>query len=142
MSVLPDYAAPARLAAIGDALVGQKLRLVGRMMCYDSTTGFISLWDKEDALLVDVTLCLDPSANVWLQDNFCSIQVIGHLEKCSRELTAPELPPHLVKPPQLDTRFVLRAIRVIPAFDAEQSAWNKLAEQVRMHTDSELKSSK
>ncbi|KAJ3801037.1 hypothetical protein GGU11DRAFT_308867 [Lentinula aff. detonsa] len=84
MSVLPHYAAPARLAAIGDALVGQKLRLVGRMMCYDSTTGFISLWDKEDALLVDVTLCLDPSANVWLQDNFCSIQVIGHLEKCSR----------------------------------------------------------
>ncbi|KAJ3969625.1 hypothetical protein EV361DRAFT_803527 [Lentinula raphanica] len=86
MSVIPDYAAPTRLTEAGDALVGQKLVLLGRMMCYDSTTGYILLWDKEDALLVDVNLCLDHSANVWLQDNFCSIRVIGHLEKLTVSL--------------------------------------------------------
>lgn len=129
-------------------------------MCYDSTTGFILLCDKDDALLVDVTLCLDRSASIWVQDNFCSIQVIGHLEKCSasisttsdmlvislifgdyrlqKELVAPALPPHLIKLPKMDTRFVLRAIRVIPTFDVEQSTWNKLADQVRMHAESEL----
>ncbi|KAJ4483279.1 hypothetical protein J3R30DRAFT_3698058 [Lentinula aciculospora] len=83
MSILPNHAAPARLACVNDDLVGQKLLLVGRMMCYDATTGFMLLCDKEDALLVDATLCLDRSAKVWVQDTFCSIQVIGHLEKCS-----------------------------------------------------------
>ncbi|KAJ3852186.1 hypothetical protein EV368DRAFT_41586 [Lentinula lateritia] len=87
MSILPNSAAPARLSTVGDALVGQKLLLVGRMMCYDSTTGLILLCDKDDALLVDVTLCLDRSANIWVQDNFCSIQVVGHLEKCSASVT-------------------------------------------------------
>ncbi|KAF8829123.1 hypothetical protein HHX47_DHR3000795 [Lentinula edodes] len=144
MSILPNYAAPARLSAVGNALVGQKLLLVGRMMCYDSTTGLILLCDKDDALLVDVTLCLDRSANIWVQDNFCSIQVVGHLEKCSasKELIAPVLPPHLIKLPKMDTRFVLRAIRVIPTFDVEQSTWNKLADQVRMHAESELENLK
>lgn len=53
------------------------------MMSYDPTTAFVLLSDKDDALLIDVALCLDRAADIWVQDNFCSIQVIGHLEKAS-----------------------------------------------------------
>lgn len=40
--------------------------------------------------------------------------------------------------PKIDARFVLRAIKVVAAYDIEQNTWNTLVEQVRMHADSEL----
>ncbi|KAF5393398.1 hypothetical protein D9757_000690 [Collybiopsis confluens] len=77
-----DYAAPTQLASVDDSLAGHKLELSGKMMSYDPETGFVLLWDKDDALLVDVALCLDRGANTWIQTKFVSLTVIGHLEKC------------------------------------------------------------
>lgn len=56
------------------------------MLAYDSTTGFFILLDKDDALLVDIALCLDREAEAWLQDSFRSIHVVGHLEQCSASI--------------------------------------------------------
>ncbi|KIK67291.1 hypothetical protein GYMLUDRAFT_257198 [Collybiopsis luxurians FD-317 M1] len=138
MSVLPDHATPIQLASIDDAFVGHKLELAGRMMSYDSETGFILLSDKDVALLVDVALCLDRGANIWVQNRFIPLQVIGHLDKCSKDMPIPMLPPHMSKEPKIDSRLILRAIMVIPASAIDQNKWNYLADKVRLHAQNEL----
>ncbi|KNZ72860.1 hypothetical protein J132_01852 [Termitomyces sp. J132] len=74
---------PARLArvkSVNESLIGEKLRLVGRLLSYDSTTGLVLLVEEDQALLVDVSFCMDKTMGDWVRDRLGTIMVVGHLE--------------------------------------------------------------
>jgi hypothetical protein len=54
------------------------------MLSYDSITALILLQDEDRALLVDVSLCVDPKgSDRWIQEKKGIITVIGYLELAS-----------------------------------------------------------
>jgi hypothetical protein len=55
-----------------------------RVLSYDSITALILLQDEDTALLVDVSLCVDPKGSrKWIQERKGVITVIGYLEHSS-----------------------------------------------------------
>ncbi|KZT27969.1 hypothetical protein NEOLEDRAFT_1059228 [Neolentinus lepideus HHB14362 ss-1] len=77
-----DSALPTRLSSISNDLHGRKLRVVGRVLSYDSANGCILLEDEKYALVVDVTLCIDPfKEQAWLRDRKEAVMVFGYLER-------------------------------------------------------------
>ena len=51
------------------------------MLAYDSGSGVLLLADGDDAILVDISLCLDPSrALPWLREENTTVIVAGYLE--------------------------------------------------------------
>jgi hypothetical protein len=51
-----------------------------RMLSYDAPSGLVLLLDRELAVLVDVSLCVDPWSSAWARERLGVIMVIGHLE--------------------------------------------------------------
>ncbi|KAG5221033.1 hypothetical protein IMY05_C4479000800 [Salix suchowensis] len=51
-----------------------------RVLCYDPTSALLLLVDKETALLVDVSLCVDRWSGPWLRERLAIAMIIGHLE--------------------------------------------------------------
>ncbi|TFK54053.1 hypothetical protein OE88DRAFT_1732775 [Heliocybe sulcata] len=77
-----DSALPTRLLDISDDLIGKKLRVAGRVLSYNSANGCILLVDDKDALVVDVTVCIDPfKKQQWLRDGKEAVMVFGYLER-------------------------------------------------------------
>ncbi|KAF8919752.1 hypothetical protein CPB85DRAFT_1429242 [Mucidula mucida] len=103
MSQLPDSALPTSLADVKDSLVGQKLRVAGRLLSYDAITSTIIIVDGTIGLLVDVSSCLDS----WVRERLGTVMVIGDLQRNEDQAPAPE-----VSRTSVDTRLVLRAIHV------------------------------
>ncbi|KII92841.1 hypothetical protein PLICRDRAFT_103041 [Plicaturopsis crispa FD-325 SS-3] len=88
MAPQTDPAVPTRLLTIqahsADAFLRRKLRVAGRMLSYDAQTGLALLCDRDIALLVDVSDCLDPyargSSGRWIREAKSNIVVVGYLE--------------------------------------------------------------
>ncbi|KAG7446229.1 uncharacterized protein BT62DRAFT_104840 [Guyanagaster necrorhizus] len=132
MSSCPDTAAPTRLAVVEERLVGQKVRLAGKLLSYDPVTGLGILLDHDAAVLVDVSLCVDHWSGAWVRERLGGIMVIGHLEKSDEELPIPTIP-SFAPTPALDPHLFLRAILVIKAGDLDLEIWNL---SIEMLTDS------
>ncbi|TFY61547.1 hypothetical protein EVG20_g7011 [Dentipellis fragilis] len=82
MSARADSAMPAVLSSLRDDLIGRKLRLVGRVLCYEPTTGIAVLGDESHAIPVDVALCLHARGGLpWLVDARSVVTVFGYLER-------------------------------------------------------------
>ncbi|KAF9012446.1 hypothetical protein BDQ17DRAFT_1225677, partial [Cyathus striatus] len=75
----PDSATPTRICKVDSGVVGQKVRLAGRMLSYDATTGMIVLMEERHGVVVDVSLCVECSAT-WVGERLSKIIVIGHVE--------------------------------------------------------------
>ncbi|KAK0225965.1 hypothetical protein IW262DRAFT_727672 [Armillaria fumosa] len=127
MSSYPDTATPTRLAAVEERLVGQKLRLAGKLLSYDPIAGLGILLDHDAAVLVDVSLCVDHWSGAWVRERLGVIMVIGYLEKSDEELPIPTIP-SFSPAPALDPRLFLRAILATKAGDLDLDIWNKSIE--------------
>ncbi|KAG6819873.1 hypothetical protein H0H93_007807 [Arthromyces matolae] len=109
-------------SAVDGAVSGQKLRLVGR------TEGLVLLVEEEQALLVDVSFCVDTRMGEWVRDRHGKVMVLGHLEAVSEELPIPMLPTY-VPAPSLNPMLVLRAVLVEQCTELDMSAWYKEIEE-------------
>ncbi|GLB37544.1 hypothetical protein LshimejAT787_0405950 [Lyophyllum shimeji] len=116
------------IRSINDSLIGQKLRLMGRQLSYDSTTGLILLFDANKGVLVDVSLCVNYLSGSWLREHLSTIGVIGYLEASSEKLPIPTLPTHTAAP-ALDPTLVIRALLVEHAPDIDMDLWNMAIEE-------------
>ncbi|KAK7466458.1 hypothetical protein VKT23_005179 [Stygiomarasmius scandens] len=123
-----DFGTPTRIDAIQDALVGQKLRLAGRMMCYSEESGLILLVYKHKAVLVDVSLAIGPFSH-WVNDRFITVTVVGHLEKSPTPLIIPTMPNH-APAPNVDTCLVLNAVLATPVVDLNLDLWNSTIDMI------------
>ncbi|KIM92027.1 hypothetical protein PILCRDRAFT_810024 [Piloderma croceum F 1598] len=125
-----EPATPTRLSAIGKDHTGCKLRVTGRMLSYDSMTALVLLQDEDTALLIDVSLCVDPkSSGRWIRERKDIVTAIGYLERSPTQLTIPDLPPYSAAP-DIDPALVLRALLVQPVFpDVDMKLWNDVAQE-------------
>ncbi|KAF8070568.1 hypothetical protein FPV67DRAFT_1028195 [Lyophyllum atratum] len=128
MSQQTDPAIVIRLRSVNESQIGQKLRLVGRLLSYDSNTGFILLLEGDRAILVDVSLCVDHWSGSWVRDHLGTIRVIGHLESSPEELPIPTLPTYAAAH-ALDPKLVIRAVLVERAPDIDMDLWNMAIEE-------------
>jgi hypothetical protein len=118
------------------------------MLSYDSITALVLLYDEDTALLVDVSICVDPkSSGRWIRERKGIVTTIGYLERSpvshatlfpkfllltmylQTQLTIPDLPPYSAAP-GIDPALVLRALLVQPVFpDVDMKLWNNVAQK-------------
>ncbi|EDR08807.1 uncharacterized protein LACBIDRAFT_296251 [Laccaria bicolor S238N-H82] len=84
----PDSATPTRLCSINESLLGQKLRIAGRVLSYDVLTGLFVLLDNDKAVMVDVSMALDDKSKLWATERLSTVIVLGHLERTEVKLTS------------------------------------------------------
>ncbi|KAI0769686.1 hypothetical protein BD413DRAFT_604807 [Trametes elegans] len=131
-----ESAAATRLASISPQLLSRKLRVAGRILHHETTTSIILIHDAEDALLVDVSLCLNAWKSApWLRESRTVVMAMGYLELSETALPLPVLPAHA---PLVDANphLVLRAIVVEDARELDMSLWNRAiqAQEGAVHT--------
>ena len=117
------------------------------LLSYDIATALILLFDKDQAVLVDISLCIDFSSGSWAQERLGVLMVIGHLETSAvkfslearrhinahgypfkEQLPIPTIPAY-APAPVIDPRLVFRALRVIQATDLDLDLWNLSIEE-------------
>ncbi|KAL7281267.1 hypothetical protein ACG7TL_004575 [Trametes sanguinea] len=123
-----ESATTTRLRSISPKLLSQKLRVAGRLLHHDTANQTVLIHDGEDALLVDVSLCLNPGASApWLRESRTVVMALGYLELSDRQLPLPVLPAH-APDVEVNPRLVLRAIVAQEARDLDMALWNKAIE--------------
>lgn len=50
------------------------------LLSYDATTALILIVDENKAILVDVSLCVDPWSSAWAREDWATLTTIGYLE--------------------------------------------------------------
>ncbi|KAF5371623.1 hypothetical protein D9758_003590 [Tetrapyrgos nigripes] len=129
MAPQPDSATPTAIYSVKNpALIGQKLRVAGRMMSYSDENGFIILEHKNAAVLVDVSLIIGPKS-AWVNETYTTIMVAGYLDKSEDALPLPELPPYATAP-DIDPHLVLNAILAVPVVDLDMDLWHGAIEEL------------
>ncbi|KAF8893989.1 hypothetical protein BD779DRAFT_1669499 [Infundibulicybe gibba] len=123
-----DAATPTRLASISGVLDGKKLRIAGRMLSYDSSTGLVLLLDQDVSVLVDVSLCIKPWSSSWVRERLSTLMIIGHLEVSTEEFPIPTIP-SFAPIPVVNPKLILRALLVIHAVDLDLEKWNAVIEE-------------
>ncbi|KIK94984.1 hypothetical protein PAXRUDRAFT_141733 [Paxillus rubicundulus Ve08.2h10] len=75
-----DSATVIMLDCITEDDIGRKLRVAGRMLTYDAETALVLLHDASSALLVDVSLCVDPDVilSVEIANNELKDRTVDH----------------------------------------------------------------
>ncbi|KAI0028603.1 hypothetical protein K488DRAFT_89574 [Vararia minispora EC-137] len=85
MSARPDVALLRTLAQIADnadALIGQKIRVYGKILAFDDANRWIVLWSGVHAVLVDASLIIEGGAHAarWPTEARGTVFVIGYVE--------------------------------------------------------------
>ncbi|KAJ7446191.1 hypothetical protein B0H11DRAFT_2085478 [Mycena galericulata] len=112
-----------RIEAVGEELLGKKLRVAGQVLAYDAYTGLAVLRAGDAAVVVDVTDCVSEWSKTWLQERFCTVTALGYLERAATGTRLPGMPKH-VNRPRMDEGLVLRALLVKARADLEFEDWN------------------
>ncbi|KAL1942552.1 hypothetical protein VTO73DRAFT_6154 [Trametes versicolor] len=124
-----ESAATTRLASISSALLSRKVRVAGWLLHYDADTSMLMMHDGEDALLVDISLCVRNAwrSPRWVFESKTVIMVVGYVESSVTALPLPVLSAHapLVN---VNPHLVLRAIVAEEARDLDMSVWNSAIE--------------
>ncbi|KAI9511154.1 hypothetical protein F5148DRAFT_956504, partial [Russula earlei] len=82
MSSRVDSAIPTRLSSIRDALIGKKLRVVGKVLSHDVRSSTILLWNDGHIILADISLCLPTRGSLpWLREPGSIVTLLGYLEQ-------------------------------------------------------------
>ncbi|KIK09148.1 hypothetical protein K443DRAFT_671644 [Laccaria amethystina LaAM-08-1] len=116
----PDSATPTRVCGINESLLGQKLRIAGRVLSYDVLTGLFVLLDNDKAVMVDVSMAIDDKSKLWATERLSTVIVLGHLEGTEQDHTVPQLPRRI----QIHRHLVIRALLVVPCMDLNLALWN------------------
>lgn len=122
-----DAAVPTRIQSLETNMAGRKLRLAGRLLSYDIATALILLLDKDQAVLVDVSLCVNPSSS-WVRERLGVLMIIGYIETSSVQVPIPTIPAY-APAPVIDPQLLFRALRVIQASDLDLDLWNLAIEE-------------
>ncbi|KAM5533347.1 hypothetical protein V8D89_013021 [Ganoderma adspersum] len=120
-----EQGAPTRLSTITSLLASRKLRVAGRLLHDDRESSTIMIYDGEDALFVDMSLCLNAwKRYLWLRESRSVVMALGYLELSSKALPLPLLHSHA---PLVDVNphLVLRAVVVEEAPDLDLALWNR-----------------
>ncbi|KAI0675021.1 hypothetical protein C8Q78DRAFT_1075364 [Trametes maxima] len=120
-----ESATATRLASVSPQMLSRKLRVAGQLLHYDIDSSTVLIHDSEDALLVDVALCLSAwRSTPWLREPRTVVMALGYLESSDKPLSLPVLSAHapLVN---VNPRLVLRAIVLEEARDLDLSLWNR-----------------
>ncbi|KAL6308145.1 hypothetical protein BKA93DRAFT_765610 [Sparassis latifolia] len=129
MSQQPETATVVRLSSITPELVARKLRVAGRLFTYIADSSTLLIADGENALFVDVSLCLSPwQSYLWLQENNGTLFALGYLEQVQDPIPLPTLPHH-ARPTAVDPYLVLSALVVDHVPDLDLELWNSVAER-------------
>ncbi|KAF8806457.1 hypothetical protein BYT27DRAFT_7140997, partial [Phlegmacium glaucopus] len=126
-----DPATRTRICKVNESLAGEKVRVAGKVFCYDVVTGLIVLLDKTNGLLVDTSNALDGQSGLWATERLSTIMVIGQLERSSTPLPMPTNIPSF----RLNNHVVLRAILVIPATELDLDMWNAVLKDEESEQD-------
>jgi hypothetical protein len=155
-----DPAVPTKLSSVAKLLDGRKVRIAGRsvfacdvsvartkwlsrMLSYDALTGIMLLSDQDQALLVDVSLCVEKET-CWARESKVVVMVVGYVEKLEvhysdslcylfhhvfqTTLPIPVLPAYYPAP-VIDPSVVLRGLLVSEAANLDLSLWNMAIEE-------------
>jgi len=128
LSALPQQTASVTpVSNVNDHLIGRKLRLIGRMLSYDSIAALVLIQDQDTALLVDVSLCVDPrTSGKWIRERKSMVFVLGYLERSNTQLIIPNLPSYSLAP-NINPSLVIRALLVYPTLpDVDLKLWNEI----------------
>ncbi|KAG8967713.1 hypothetical protein FRC03_009406 [Tulasnella sp. 419] len=122
----PDSAKPVRISSISRSLVGAKLRVVGRMLSYNPEACTVLLVHFPHAVLVDISICLDPKAGLYfMQEEQQQLMIMGYLEELPAQMELPALPYYVDSPPEVNSRLILRAILVKEVPDLNLAEWDE-----------------
>ncbi|KAH8093951.1 hypothetical protein BXZ70DRAFT_373398 [Cristinia sonorae] len=112
-----DPAVPVTLSAVTSQPSSQKIRIVGRLTepCSPSSP-FIELTDgKQNTLLVDISLCLEPfKSSPWLREKHSLVMLVGYLEDLDDDRAAAG-----------QRRVVLRALLAQETSDLQLGLWER-----------------
>ncbi|KAI0743824.1 hypothetical protein C8Q80DRAFT_1272461 [Daedaleopsis nitida] len=125
MSQQVESAVPTRLASISSRFASRKLRVAGWLLHDDAASATIMIYDGEDALLVDISLCVTGYRRaLWLRESKTAVMALGYLEASREDLPLPVLHSHapLVN---VNPHLILRAIVVEDAKDLDMALWNR-----------------
>ncbi|KAI0373397.1 hypothetical protein BV20DRAFT_1049819 [Pilatotrama ljubarskyi] len=123
-----ESAAATKLSSISPKLLSRKLRVAGWLLHHEPESSIILIHDGEEALLVDISLCLNAWRSApWLRESRTVIMALGYLESSHKALPLPVLSAHapLVN---VNPHLVLRAIVTQEARDLDMSLWNRAIE--------------
>ncbi|OCH86516.1 hypothetical protein OBBRIDRAFT_797106 [Obba rivulosa] len=127
----PESATPISIRAIKREHASRKLRVAGRVLCYDADSATLTLADGDVALFVDVSLCVSTQKPMgWLWETNNLAVALGYLERVLKPLPLPTLPvnaPNTV----VDPRLILRALVLNHSPDLNLALWNVAAEKLR-----------
>ncbi|KAF8345947.1 hypothetical protein F5887DRAFT_964242 [Amanita rubescens] len=121
------HAIPTRIRSLDQNAVGRKVRVAGRILSYEPTSGLAILLDGEQGIIVDVSLCVDRSSSSWTRERLCLAMVVGYVETTPMEVAIPTIPAH-APAPRIDGRMVVRAVLVTGCADLELDVWNAAIE--------------
>ncbi|RPD78266.1 hypothetical protein L226DRAFT_567930 [Lentinus tigrinus ALCF2SS1-7] len=120
-----EPAIPTQLSSVSPAFVNRKLRLAGWLLHDNTASSVIMIHDGEDALLVDISLCLSAfKTSLWLRESKSLVMVLGYLELCPKALPLPVLHAH-APDVGVNPRLILRAIVAEEARGLDMSLWNR-----------------
>ncbi|KAF9819149.1 hypothetical protein IEO21_02320 [Rhodonia placenta] len=81
--------------------------------------------DGQNALFVDISLCLDPSRGMpWLCEINSMVIIIGYLEELQYALPLPALPQHAHEI-EVDLRLVVSALLISETSTLDMDLWNR-----------------
>ncbi|KAF8723910.1 hypothetical protein AX14_009016 [Amanita brunnescens Koide BX004] len=115
------HATPTRIASLGQSMVGSKVRVAGRILSYEPTTGLALLLDGEQGIIIDVSLCIDHNSSSWTRERLSLAMVVGYVET-SMEVAIPTIPAH-APAPRVDAGVVVRAVLVTACADLDLDVW-------------------
>ncbi|KIJ49359.1 hypothetical protein M422DRAFT_27719, partial [Sphaerobolus stellatus SS14] len=131
MSRNEEFAVACTLSEISDNWGGKKIRTIGKTLSYEPSTCLLLLADPPHGLLVDMTLCLDPSQSLsYFQESKSTLMLIGTLERTESTSEIPTLP-KFIEPPIVDGRLVLHAILARNVNDIHLEEWRVGVESIR-----------
>ncbi|KAJ7497424.1 hypothetical protein FB451DRAFT_1211422 [Mycena latifolia] len=119
-----DPALLTRLDALGEDLLGRKVRVAGQVLAYDAYTGLVLLRDRDAAVVVDVALCVSAWAADWVGEHLCTVTVLGYLERAPAGMRVPEGPRH-VPAPRVDSKIIVRALQMVARAELDMALWNE-----------------
>jgi len=113
------------VADLTHALLGRKVRVVGKLLSYDPTTQVVLLAHQPHGILVDINLCLDASQSLYyLHEKRGTLMVLGTLEHLEFPMKIPTLS-RFSEAPLLNNQLILRAIMVKSTNDINLEQWRR-----------------
>jgi len=122
----PHSARLLRILSLSNTLLGQKLRIAGRIVAFDFDTQVLLIRDDaNNSCLVDASQCLDPTKSLlWLRETSSPVIALGYLGENRDDLPIPTLPA-FAQAPEIIPSLYLQALLLMPSPDLDLKLWEE-----------------